>query len=237
VDVEAVLTADSTLLLPAAPVSELLGLPTPTSAWLTVAQLQKMFPPIQVTWQPRALTVVIRDDLLALPASRATRDALMRTAQGAAPLTVITSGPFLALTANDLGRQLVEGGYSYKGKVAVSGQRSDRGTLWGVSLVPGPWLFAALTGGSAQPIAVNLRLAKGPVWVQSAWNAQTRRLQADGLVQLGRLSVFVSSRDAFALTINALPVGLQLGRTGKRTTAKLTYGPISPSPFSVPAVP
>jgi len=110
VDVEAVLTADSTPLLPAAPVSELLGLPPPTSQWVTVAQLQKQFPPIQVQWIPRQLTVLIQDDLFALPASRRTRDALIRQAQGAAPYAVTRSGPFAAVAGDNLGKTLVDSG-------------------------------------------------------------------------------------------------------------------------------
>jgi hypothetical protein len=233
VTVEAVLTDDSTLLLPAAEVTQLLGLPAPTSPWLTVAQLQKMFPPIQVTWQPRALTVLIRDDLLALPASRTTRDALMRTAQGAAPYLVTRSGPFLAWTFDQLGRELYQAGYSWRGWVAVSGQRSRLGTTYTVSVVPSPILFASYTGGS-QPQA-SARVALGPAWLSTTWN-RGQALVTDALVQLGRVSAFASSRKTFVVTVRG-PIDAQIGRVNGVTTGRVSLGPIPPNPFSPPTVP
>ena len=157
VDVEAVLTADSTPLLPAAPVSELLGLPPPTSQWVTVAQLQKQFPPIQVQWIPRQLTVLIQDDVFALPASRRTRDGLIRQAQGAAPYAVTRSGPFAAVAGDNLGKTLVDLGYSFRGRAAIAVRRSStRGTSTTISVPPVPLLFASVAAGAGQqPIPHN----------------------------------------------------------------------------------
>jgi hypothetical protein len=234
---EAVLTPDSVLLLPARDVAGLLGLEPPPGEWTSVAELQRRFPPIQVAWYPRELRVIIRDDLAVLPATRRLTEQRQRQSQATVYMPT-RSGPFLAVAGDDRGRSLIEGGYHWRGKIAVTGQHSSRfGSRWALSVAPSPLLFAALTGGSTQPIAVNLRLTKGPVWVQSAWNAQTQRVQADGLVQVGPVALFASTRDAFALTLNTRPVGFQLGRTGNHTTAKLTYGPLMPSPFSVPVVP
>ena len=84
VTVEAVLTPDSVLLLPAADVAQLLGLETPPSPWTTVAELQHRFPPIQVFWSPRELRVVIHDDLAVLPATRRLTEQQRRLAEEAA---------------------------------------------------------------------------------------------------------------------------------------------------------
>ena len=236
-EVEAVLTADSTLLLPAPDVEQLLGLPSSGAAWLTVAQLRQMFPPIQVTWEPRALLVLIRDDLLVLPASRSTRDAIARQAQGAAPYQLTTSGPFLAVTANDAGRQLYEGGYSYRGKVALTAARSTtRGDAWTLSLMPSPVVFASVGEVNRLP-AASARIALGPAWTSVSWT-RGQAVAVDALVQLHRVAFFASpTRDAYAVTVNVRPLGLQLGRSGNHNTAKLTYGALPPNPFAVPMVP
>ncbi len=234
--VEAILTADSVLLLPAADVHQLLGLPMATVPWLTVAQLQQQFPPIDVRWIPRALLVVIRDELLALPASRATRDALVRRATGASPFAQIASGPFAAITADALGRTLLDGGYNWRGRVSVTAQRSStRGTAWSVNLAP----VSALNLGFSQQGATSAasgRLAVGPAWLQASW-LRGQALMVDGLLKLGVVSVFGSpQRDAYAITIRG-PVTVQWGRTGSTSAARVSVGPIPPSPFVVPAVP
>ncbi len=117
------------------------------------------------------------------------------------------------------------------------GRRTRDGTSWSLSLAPHPALFVAYTGGDhAQPATVTGRLAVGPLWVSPYWQAG-RPVQVDGLVALGPLTVFASSRQQYALTIRAVPVGVQIGRTGTSTTARISYGPIPPNPFAVPVVP
>lgn len=235
--VEAVMTKDSVLLLPAGEVFQLLGLGSvPTAPWMTPQSLTKQFPSLVVTWLPRAMRVRIEDPLEVLPATRQLRDQRDRQARGAAPYLATRSGPFLAFTADDRGQNLVDVGYSYRGKVALQGQHSTtRGAAWGLSVVPSPRVFLSYSAGDRQRPTATARVAAGPAWAFVAWSPD--RWSADGLVTWGRVSLFASSREAFALTINAVPVGAQIGWSGGRTTARITYGPIGPSPFAVPQVP
>jgi hypothetical protein len=232
--VEAVLTADSTLLLPAADLHALLGLPAPATTWTTPAALRRAFPTVGIEWRPRELRLLIDDPLGVLPASRAIADARQRQARGTA--YVARSGPFAAVVADDAGRSAWEAGYSFRGRAAVTGRHSStRGAAWAVSLAPIPAVFASYAAGDRSPPTATARVAAGPAWAFATWTPA--RWSVDGLVTVGRVSLFASSRDAFEITVNAPPVGLQIGRTGRRTTARLTYGPLMPSPFSVPAVP
>jgi hypothetical protein len=232
--VEAILTADSTLLLPAAAVHALLGLPAPASTWTTPAAIARAFPTVTVEWRPRELRLLVDDPLGVLPASRAIVDARQRHARGAA--YVARSGPFAAFAADDSGRSAIDAGYSWRGRIAVTGRHSStRGAAWAVSLAPAPSLFVSYVGGDRSPPMATARVAAGPAWAFATWTPG--RWSVDGLVTVGRVSLFASSRDAFAVTINAAPVGVQVGRQGSRTTARLTYGPLMPSPFSVPVVP
>src|SRR5258708_39811572 len=68
--VEAMLTHDSTLLLPAADIAAFLGTGPPTTAWITPADLQHAYPTVTVTFELRALVLVIDDRQRVLPVSR-----------------------------------------------------------------------------------------------------------------------------------------------------------------------
>lgn len=212
----------------------LLGLPAPATTWTTPAALGRTYPTVAVEWRPCELRLLIDDPLDVLPASRAISDARRRQARGAT--YVARSGPFAAVVADDSGRSAIDAGYSWRGQIAITGRHSStRGAAWAVSLAPAPALFVSYADGDRSPPTASARVAAGPAWAFATWTPA--RWSVDGLVTVGRVSVFASSRDAFALTVNAPPVGLQIGRTGHRTTARLTYGPLMPSPFSVPAVP
>ncbi len=90
--VEAVLTPDSVLLLPARDVAALLGLDPPPGEWTSIADLQHRFPPLAVIWAPRELRLVIRDDLAVLPATRRLTEQQRRQAQGAPSYFATRSG-------------------------------------------------------------------------------------------------------------------------------------------------
>jgi hypothetical protein len=231
VTVEALLGRDSLLLLPARDVAAFLGTAAPTIEWTTLAILRREWPAVSFTFDARALTVYVSDPLAVLPASRLLQQRVDRASRGAPTVNAGRSGPFLSLTADDLGRSAVDGGFSWKGRAAATIRRTRLGTAWGVSLAPSSHLFASWA--SERRAAV--RVATGPAWVSASW--QDGRASADALVMWHQLALFASTRDAFAVTINAAPVGVQAGRTGKRTTLRLTYGPIGPSPFTVPQVP
>lgn len=170
-----------------------------------------------------------------LPASQALYERLTGQARDAPPVTVTRGGPFLALAADDGGHQLLEGGYSYRGRVAVHLRHATaRGSAWALSWVPSPVLFVSYVDGDQQIPQVAGRLAAGPAWVSAAWTPD--RWSADGLLVLGPVALFASTRNSFALTVRG-PVDVQVGRTGDVTTARLSIGPFHPSPFSVPVVP
>ncbi len=233
VTVEAVLTADSVLLLPARELHALLGLPQPTTMWTNAADLHARFPTVTVTWVPRELRLLVDDPFEVLPATRAFRTQLARQARGGPGLAVTRGGPFVALAADDRGRQLVEGGYSFRGRLAVQARRSSIvGTAWAVSLAPSPILFLSYSDGDQQAAAVTGRLAVGPTWLSTSWLPH-RPLQADALMAIGPVAVFASTRRQYVLTVRG-PVDLQVGRSGAVTAARLSLGPFVPSPFSFP---
>jgi len=232
--VEAVLTADSALLLPAADVHALLGLDPPAATWTTLPALRHAWPPVSFTWLPRELRVVVDDPTAVLPATRARRAALTRQARGAPPLAVTRGGPFAAVVADDAGRSLVDLGYSWRGRVAVTARRSSTfGTAWAVSLAPLPALFVTYTDGERSLPSATARVAVGPAWAFATWTPG--RWSVDGLVSVGRVSLFASSRDAFVITFRG-PVAVQLGRAGSVATGRVSVGPVPPSPFVVPVV-
>jgi len=236
--VEAVLTTpDSTLLLPARDVAALLGLDAPPTAWTTVAELRRRFPPIEVAWYPRELRVVVDDPLGVLPATRRLTEQRQRQARGAPGPTVTRSGPFLAFAGDERQHHVTDVGYSWRGRVAVQGRyASASGSAWAVSLAPTPTVFLAYSDGERRPATVSGRLAVGPLWLAPTWQ-ERGPVGVDGLVALGRVRLFASTRDVFVLTITGRGGDLQLGRSAGRTSARVSWGPLPASPFSVPFVP
>lgn len=232
--VEAVLTADSALLLPARDVHALLGLDPPAAAWLPLAELTRRYPTVAFAWYPRALVIVVEDPLGVLPATRALRDRLARQARGAAPLVVTRGGPFLSLAADDSGRSLVDAGYSFRGRAALQVRRSaTRGTSWALSVAPGPHLFLSYGDGDRRQPAASGRLAVGPAWVSASWTPTSSSV--DGLVALARgVSLFASTRDVYVLTVQQPAWALQVARSGPVAAARLSWGPVPASPFSFP---
>lgn len=231
---DVVLTRDSTLLIPAAQLHAFLDLPPPTTTWTTPRDLMRAYPSVTVTWVPRELRVLIDDPLTTLPASRRMRDQRERLARGSPPITVTRSGPYFAATVDELGGRLLEGGYSWRGRVALSARDSRFGTTWTVSLAPVPAVYVAYSDGEAQLPSVSGRLALGPLWVAPTW--RHGHTDVDALLTIGAVSLFASSRQQFALTIRG-PIAVQVGRMGDVTTGRVSFGPVPPNPFSVPFVP
>ncbi len=234
VTVEAALGRDSLLLLPARDVAAFLGAPVPVDGWTTLAALRREWPSVSFEFDARAAAVFIYDPLGVLPVSKAARAAADRRTRGLM-VPAFRSGPFMALAADDLGRAALDMGYTWRGRAAATFRRTPHGVEWGATVAPWPSLAASYASGQGGRQYATIRAAAGPAWVFAAW--ADGRASLDALVAFRRLSFFASSRDAYAVTINARPVGLQVGRSGKRTTAKLTYGPVPPSPFAVPQVP
>ncbi len=118
--------------------------------------------------------------------------------------------------------------------LALTAQHSWRtGPSWAVSFAPSPVLFVSYSGGHSGRDAVSARIAKGPLWLQPVWSATDHRLQADGLVQVGRVTVFASTRRSYVVTVRG-PLDVQVARINGTTTGRVSLGPIPPSPFSPP---
>src|SRR5438045_841546 len=65
---------DSSLMLPAAALHELLGIPPPPSPWMTLDDLRQAYPAVTFAWRPLELRLYIVDELAVLPASRKYRE-------------------------------------------------------------------------------------------------------------------------------------------------------------------
>jgi len=97
-------------------------------------------------------------------------------------------------------------------------------------------VFLAYSDGERRPATVSGRLAVGALWLAPTWQ-ERGPVGVDGLVALGRVRLFASTRDVFVITITGRGGDLQLGRSAGRTSARVSWGPLPASPFSVPAVP
>ena len=236
--VDGILTPDSTLLLPAREVAALLGTDVGTGGWTSLTELRHRWPPITVTWIQRELRVLVDDPLAVLPRTRQLIEQQQRQARGTSSALAVRSGPFGAFTFDQLGHELVEGGYTWRGRVAVMARRSNHrdgleqgASTWGVSFAPLPAVFLSYLDGNRQPPIVSGRLAVGPMWLSTTWTPT--HTHVDGLVRLGSVSLFASSRQAYAITVRG-PISAQVGRVGGLTTGRVSFGPVPPSPFIVP---
>jgi len=235
--VEGRYAADSTLELPAADIRDLLGVAVPTP-WISVPALQRAYPAVTFTWRPDRLALCIDDPRALLPASQAAQAALQRTAQAASAFSYRTvSGVFGGVTANDSGRSQTDLGYSWRGRVVVQGSylpAAHRGQ-WLAALAPSPRVNASLAGDRTVREAA-LRVATGPAFLFAT--VQNGQAALDGLLALGPLAVFGSTRNVFVVTLTRPGVSVQAGRTPQQTTLRLSFGPtLIASPFFVPVVP
>lgn len=231
--VEAIVARDSTLYLPGRDVAAFLETPLPPVLWITLTDLAAAYPPVGFTFRPRELRVVVDDPQHVLPASRSFYAGIERRAQGALPLASVRSGPFLAFAADDSARSLVDVGYTWRGRVALTARQSSvTGTAWALSLAPVPAFYLNVT--HRQSTHVSARLATGPVWIAPTYSDATRQVGADALVAVGGVTLFASTRDVWLVTIRGRAGDLQLGRSRGVTAARVSWGPLFPSPFSFP---
>jgi len=163
----------------------------------------------------------------------AARSLVERIGRGASPFAGFQSGPFAAWTADTRGGSALDAGYTWKGRVTATARHTASGTSWAANVSPWRALSLGVTGDHA------VTSAQGRVSVGPAWGFVTYapgQVQLDGLVQLGPVAFYASSRDAFAITLRG-PVALQVGRTGQVNSVRFSVGPFVPSPFVVPVVP
>jgi hypothetical protein len=236
--VEAILTKDSLLLLPARPVHELFGVEAPTSQWISIQTLKLHWPTLEVTVDLRRLIVSVFDPQQVLPASRKARDQITREGRGAPGPLVTRSGPFLAIAADEREHYVTDFGYSYRGRVQVHGRQSlTFGSQWSLNIAPSRGVYVSYADGERFPATVSGRVAVGPVWVSPTW-VERRPISVDGLLAIGRgIKLFASSRDVYVITIQSRAGDFQVGRSRGVMAARLSWGPIPASPFSPPFVP
>ncbi len=224
---------DSTLLLPSAALHDLLGAAF-SVPWVSLEQLRRAYPTLIVRWSPEMNQVAVWDELHVLPATRKFYETTRASAMGAVPLPMF-SGPYGAVAVDDQRRALLDLGYLYRGRLSVAGRVDDRGIgQWNVSAAPWSRLFLGANGGTRQATSVSSRVQAGPVWV-SATYAEHRSLEVAGLVRGGPVLVF-ASRQYGVLTWQGSLWSAQIARTWTtgRTVGRISWGPVSASPFALP---
>ena len=224
----------ATVRLPAAPVYRLAGLGPPPMASMTLDELRDVLQ-LEVVWAPRQLRLLLRDLHQALPASRNRLDQLRALAASRAGNVFQGryTGPFGAVTVDDAGETLGELGYAARRAQVRATHSSRSGTTLQASVSPTPsiWLTSArLATGTWR---LGARVAMESMWVSADY--QMGRFGVDGAAAIGPLVLYASSRDRFALTWRGA-VDVQLGHAGERSALRLSFGPVDPSPVSVPAV-
>jgi hypothetical protein len=233
VTVEAI-QQDSTLYLPTNAVRDLLGIPPPPSPWISLGTLQQMYPTTVMRWMPAEGRVLIWDELQSLPAVKRFHEQHRATAFGTTPLPQY-SGPFGAVAVDDTRRGLIDLGYLYRGRFAFASRVDDRGTAqWVLSAAPSSHVFLNYAQATHQPAQFSTRVIAGPFWLLTNYTSH-KPLDAAGLLRVGPAAVFVSR--AFAvLTLQADPWwSVQVAHTTTgRSLARVSWGPVSASPFSLP---
>jgi hypothetical protein len=236
--VEAILTRDSVLLLPARPVYLLLGLGPPPAAWTTPAALQAAYPTVTVAWYPRELRVVILDNLDVLPASRRATAQHLAATRFASALSV-QSGPFAAVSWDGGRHALLDLGYNWRGRVALVGRADDAGAaVWTASVAPSSHLYLTYEDGLARPPTASARVALGPVWLSAQYVRPQSPVVLAGLVHIGPVQAFASSQFG---VLSLQPAGQMAVTVAQvwathRTSVRLSVGPVPASPFAVPVV-
>jgi hypothetical protein len=226
---------DSTLLLAAGPVYQLLGLGLPPTPWVSLTELQAAYPSVAFIWSPQEMRVLILDRMEVLPASRRAKAEIVARSQAAFSLPV-QSAPFAALAVDDSLHGVFDAGYSYRGQAAVAGRVDDAGTAsWGATVAPNSHVFVTYTDAVARPPTMSGRIAAGPLWLATTYTPRSP-LDLSGLLRI-KDAEFYASRDYGVLTINQphqLAVQLATNWKQHRTAARVSVGPSFASPFAFP---
>ena len=227
-------TEGATLRVPTAPIYALAGLDGPGPESLTLEALGTELG-VEVGWSPRRLLVVIRDLFQVLPASRARLDRLRAEAQAMAGNALYGRriGPFGAFTVDDRGAMLGELGYSLGRAQARVTHSTESGTAWSASANPLSSLWLNFHQSALSGTRLGARLALERSWVSATYGMG--RLGIDGAASFGPVVVYASSRDRFSVTWRG-DVDIQVGHAGERSAIRMSFGPLDPSPLSVPAV-
>lgn len=222
------------LSLPATPLYSLAGLGAPPRAVMTLQEIRDELQ-VEVVWSRQQMRVVLRDLRQALPASRARLDQLraMASARAGTVYQGRYTGPFGSITVDDAGETLGELGYTSR-YAQVRGSRSSRsGFAFNAAASPITPVWLTYSRTATGTWRAGARVALHKVWVSADY--QMGRFGVDGAAAIGPLVVYASSRDRFAITWRGA-VNVQVGHTGERSAMRVSFGPIDPSPATVPAV-
>jgi hypothetical protein len=232
--VQARLTDDGTLELPAEPLRELTGEDVGDAPYLSLASLQaQLGPGVDVVYDPRRALVQIRDPLGRLAASRARFDEL-RAENISRPREFLLGGPYGSLTTDIGGGSLVEGGWNF-GRAALGGAYStESGYRWDVSVQPLNRVYVTFQDGERFDSRLTVRWAGGPTFVETSYAPATGDFRARAATSLGPWTFYAQDDGGAAITYTG-PVQLTLGRTTDGFVTRVAYGRY-PSPLSIPYV-
>lgn len=225
---------NGTLFLPAGPVYTLAGLDEPPPGLVSLADLGGLLQ-ADVRWLPRQLLVDLRDPFQALPATRARVDRLRAEAvsRGALALEARRTGPFGSVTVDDRRETLLDLGYSLGWAYGRFAHSSVSGMSWSLAANPRSALWLTYSQREAVDARIGARVALRRTWISAEY--QGGDVEVSGASALGPVVVFASSRDRFALTWRG-DVDVQVGHAQERSSLRLSFGPIDPSPLAIPAV-
>lgn len=225
---------DGTLYLPAGPIHELAGLEEPPLGLLSLDELGRLLQ-VGARWLPRQLVVELRDQFQRLPATRARMDQLRAEAASRSALALETRrrGLFGGVTVDDRRETLLDLGYSLGWAFGRLGHSSLSGTAWSLGANPVSPLWLAYAHRERGGGRLSARLALQRTWLSAEY--QGGDIEVSGASALGPIVVFASSRDRFAITWRG-DVDVQVGHARDRSAVRVSFGPIDPSPLSIPSV-
>lgn len=222
------------LRLPTAPVFELAGRRDAPVAAATLEDLEDLLG-VSIVWSPRQLLVTLQDPFATLPANRARVDRLRAEAGGRSGSEVPGRyfGWFGGVTLDDRREALLDLGYSVGRAQARISHSTISGTAWSASANPVRPLWLSYSQRSTGSPLLRARVVVDDGWISADY--RNREFGLDGAVSLGPVVIYASSHDRFAVTWRGA-VDVQVGHSGERSAVRVSFGPVDPSPLSVPMV-
>lgn len=233
--VQARLSEDGVLELPADALEELTGEDLGKVRYVSIPALTRLLGPgVLLDYDANRALLLIRDSLGRLPATRAafkSREARSR----AQPTGFLVDGPYGSLTTESAGGRLIEGGWSFD-RFAVGGAHStESGFRWNASAR----LFerAYLTyddGDGPRESRFGLRWAAGRTLLQGSYTPESGDLRAQAATSLGPWTLFLRQDGTAALSHRSV-VQVTVGRTPDGVVTRVSFGRYH-SPLAVPRI-
>lgn len=232
--VQGQLTSQGLLEVPIAPLEELTGERLGDSDYLTLGLLSRALgPQVDVDYRPRLALLVLRDPLRTLAATRSRLQRQQAEARGR-PSGLLAPGWYGALTADERGERLVQGGWT-GGRFAVQAIHSTlSGARWSLSARPFSRLWLTYEDGERGRASYGLRWAAGRTFVRASYVPGSDDLRGQAGASLGPWTAFVQEDGSAALTWTG-PFNVTLARTPDGVATRLVIGRRSP-PFILPRV-